>query len=153
MPDKNPKEDKGLVAEALDHGAELVELPEPRVVSEDGRDLGPATVPGIKDRLGQRKVNFYPGLTRYDWPSLVNHTFDLQAGAKIEDWESSEYGTSTFVLMKIRFPNGSEGTTKSGAKAIVKQVSQLIKMRGFPVNVTLQYAPGETGGNPYYLFI
>jgi len=159
-PGINPDEqepDSPLVDAALAAGAERIDqpagdLPEP-IPAKDSvpDDEGPAKVKSIKDALGGRKINYYPDLPRYEFASLVGHSFIIKGATTIDDWDG-QFGTTKFAIMRIELANGQGGTTLNGGKAIYKQITRLVTGKLFPVRVTLKYESGEQGGQPYYLF-
>lgn len=108
-------------------------------------------IPGIKDKLGDGKINFWPDLPRIeDFAALIASTFTILDAKVVEDWDG-QFGTSTFVLLKLKLEDGSEKTTCTSGRAVVRQIKKLLNMKGLPVQATLNMVTAEGTGNPYYV--
>lgn len=103
----------------------------------------------IKDVLGSR-VQFHEELDRVKKEELVCKKFKLLDGKVIDDWDG-EFGTSQFALMKVELEDGRQVTTLCGGKAVVRQISRLLKRNYLPGRIwcILNVMPGERGD--YYL--
>jgi len=109
------------------------------------------SIPGIKDRLGDGKINFYPGLPRIeDFAALLASKFTILDAKVVEDWDG-KFGTSTFVLLKLKLEDGSEKTTCTSGRAVVRQIKKLLKMNALPVSATLNMVTAEGTGLAYYV--
>lgn len=104
----------------------------------------------IKDVLGSG-VKFYPDLDREKIENLVGSKFQLLDGKVIDDWDG-EWGTSQFALMKLD-REGKLFTTICGGRAVVRQISRLIKRNYLPGRIwcRLNLLPSESGKGNYYL--
>ncbi len=103
----------------------------------------------IRDVLGSG-VKFHEDLPRVDKESLVGIKFKLLDGKVIDDWDG-QWGTSQFALLKVELEDGKLATTLCGGKAVVRQVSRLLKRGYLPGRIwcILNLLPGEKGD--YYL--
>lgn len=102
----------------------------------------------VSEALGRGSVDFNNELQRIDKEELIAANFVILQAKIVEDWES-EFGTNSFCLLKIRLENGEEKKTLMGGKAIVRQVTKLIRNRKLPVACCLNRKPGSLGD--YYV--
>lgn len=102
----------------------------------------------LSEAIGRGAVDFHPDLPKIDKAELVGADFVILQAKIIEEWES-EYGTSSFCLLRVRLENAEEKTTLMGGKAIVRQVSKLLRDRKLPVRVCLNKREGSYGD--YYV--
>ena len=102
------------------------------------------TIPKLSEVIGRGAVEFFPDLQKIKKEELIGADFVILAGKIIEDWDS-EYGNSSFSLLKVRLGDGMEVTTLVGGKAVVKQVSKLLRERRLPVYVCLNKREGTYG--------
>lgn len=105
----------------------------------------------VKEVLGSG-VKFYPDLPREDFEALVGSKFQLLDGKVIDDWDA-EWGTSQFALMKLELSDKKQVTTICGGKAVVRQISRLVKRGYLPGRIwcLLNKLPSGTGKGDYYL--
>lgn len=134
-----PKSENPLVKAALDHGA--------KIESTETKQFNQTK--GIKDALGDGKIDFHPELPKVKFADLVGVKFVMKQARIIDDWDGI-FGTSTFALILIENPDGSMSTSIAGGKAILRQIRKLLKNKMLPVKVTLNKIP--TGSGEYYLF-
>lgn len=133
---KDEKDENKLLDHALDSGAQVInDFPNTH---------------GIRDVLGDEKINFYPELSRVEFDSLLNQRFKINAYQFIEKWEGT-FGVSDYYLLMVTKDDGNDYTTLGGGRAIVNQISKLSRRRGaFPVVVELHQRMGA--GGLYYIF-
>lgn len=104
---------------------------------------------GIKDALGDGKIDFHPELLKVKFQELLGQQFLLKQVRIIDDWDG-QFGASSFALILIEFPDGSLKTSIAGGKAVMRQVRKLVQGKLLPVRVTLNQV--TSGGGDYYLF-
>jgi hypothetical protein len=107
-------------------------------------------VKGIKDVLGNGKIEFYPALARVDKVQLFGSNFIVQEVKLISDWDS-DFGTSSFYLVKLKVEaDGREVTSILGGMALMKQLRKLQETHSLPVSASLGMRRSERG-NEYYV--
>jgi len=144
--DQNP-----LVREAQNLGAEIV--PDEQVESEPGQ--GPVETDtfqrtkGIKDALGDGKIDFHSDMPKTEFKELVGAQFLIKQVRIVKDWDSI-FGASDFALLFIELGDGSSHTTLAGGRAVMRQCRKLLDGRLLPVRVKLTMREGAQG--QYYIF-
>ena len=145
------KEQNPVVAEALRIEAEVES--EEQVESES--DQEPAETDrfqrtkGIKDALGDGKIDFHGDLPKTEFKELVGAQFLIKQIKIVKDWDSV-FGASDFALLLIEFIDGRPRTTLAGGRAVMRQCRKLIDGRLLPVRVKLTMREGAQG--QYYIF-
>jgi len=137
--EEKPEKDTHLVDEAIKLGAE--------VIGTETKQFGQTK--GIKDALGDGKIDFHPELPKIKFADLLGATVVLKQVRIIDDWDGI-FGASTFALILIEYADGSLKTSIAGGKAVMRQVRKLVQKKMLPVKVTLNKVP--SGSGEYYLF-
>ena len=108
-------------------------------------------VKGIKDVLGNTKVEFYPTLERVNKVAVFGHNFIIQDAKLVSDWDS-EFGTSSFYIVKLKLADdGREVTSIFGGQALLRQIRKLVDGRLLPVAASLSIVKGPSGHEYYVL--
>jgi len=135
----NSLDDSPLVQAAIEAGAE--------VTGQETKTFDKTK--GIKDALGDGKIDFHPELLKVKFQELLGQQFLIKQVRIIDDWDG-QFGASSFALILIEFPDGSLKTSIAGGKAVMRQVRKLVQKKMLPVKVVLNQI--TSGGGDYYLF-
>lgn len=133
------EEKPDMVQEAINLGAEVVDTN----VGDFGK------VKGIKEALGDGKIDFHPELPKIKFPELLERPVVLKQVRIIDDWDG-QFGASTFALILVEYPDGHLATTIAGGKAVIRQIRKLQQKKMLPVKVVLTKV--QSGNGEYYLF-